>query len=154
MLADAELAVSPHLQPEDRGVHLGDPAARRFLQRVLDALPVDVFVVDDDARIVAMNRRPSDPSDAALERALGKRFGDYVDCVNSTEAGCGRGKACGVCLIRGSVGRVIAGEEVLRQPVALTVHQGLETVGLKVILSAAPLEDGDRRLALVAVEQG
>lgn len=87
------------------------------LRAVLDAIPVPVFVVDEDVRVLDMNEaaRPL-AGDVNPAEVLYRRGGHVLHCIHAHDVpeGCGRGPSCKDCAIRNSVTAAFAGHRVVR----------------------------------------
>ncbi|MBH1940259.1 PAS domain-containing protein [Mobilitalea sibirica] len=79
----------------------------QYMKEFFDLIPIGMVIVDSDTRIKAVNRTIIDMmgGDGIVE--LGKRFGDGFRCVESLIGGCGSGKACIMCEIRGTIMKAI-----------------------------------------------
>jgi len=74
--------------------------AKKFLE-LFDA---PVFLVDDDARVMAANRLALAIADKPGGIAEGRLCGDVIACVNAIlESGCGKTRFCPDCTFRNSV---------------------------------------------------
>ncbi|HVO21173.1 MAG TPA: PAS domain-containing protein [Anaeromyxobacter sp.] len=128
------------------------------LRAVLDAFPSPTLVVDADVRALYLNRAAHRAlgldTPAAAERALLQRGGHLLHCIRSgeTAGGCGRSPACKRCLIRASVGRAVTDDATTRTRAFLQVHTPQGIAEAHFLVSAAGVQVGDRRLALVTLE--
>ncbi len=124
-----------------------------FLRGVLDALPVPLFVTDDDVTILALN-----PAAAAMAKPgaakLHLRGGELLGCVHASETpgGCGRSPACDRCVVRSSVRSAFGGAPVRRERADLELHGDGEVRTAHVLVTASPLEHAGRRMVLLALE--
>ncbi len=85
-----------------------------FLQKLIDAVPAMLFIVDYDVRIIHLNRAASQVVGSAKEKVLMKRGGEILHCLhaNATAEGCGGSQWCTECVIRNSVYRAFEGQDV------------------------------------------
>ncbi len=75
----------------------------------LECLGAPVFLVDDDARILAANRRGREYVGKPLSAIRNQLCGDAMDCVNADlPGGCGKTESCAACAIRNSVTHTLA----------------------------------------------
>lgn len=84
---------------------------------ILDAMPQPLLVVDDDVRIVELNKAALGLMNGTRQEVLRLRGGEAMHCIHSTDApgGCGRGPHCRECVIRNSVREAMTGKPVHRQ---------------------------------------
>jgi signal transduction histidine kinase len=125
---------------------------------LFEAYPAPTFIVDDDVRLLRMNRAArsllGDAGDAAP--LLLTRSGEALHCVNASGAGgCGRQDACSECVIRGSVEQALARRAVHRARAFMQVRNGAGDTDVCVLVSASPLvEDGALRAVLTLENVG
>jgi signal transduction histidine kinase len=128
------------------------PEGPEFFQSLFDAIPVPAFAVDEDVRILHLNRAAAEL--AGPERpALNQRGGEVLAClqaVNNPE-GCGRGEACQSCVIRGSVVSAAAGGRVYRREAQVEVA-GPELRVLDLRVTASPFHFQGRGHVLLILE--
>jgi nitrogen fixation/metabolism regulation signal transduction histidine kinase len=122
-----------------------------FPGAVLEALPIPVFLVDEDMRIATCN-----PAAAAYlastEAAIGhRRGGEVLHCLHSAN-GCGRGAGCGDCVIRQVVGAVFHGHRTTRQKADLQLLHDGRMRDVQLWLTATPFYQQGRQWALVVLE--
>jgi hypothetical protein len=128
-----------------------ESAAAAFSSTVFDALPFAAFVADDDMRVLAVNpaaRRLLGAGDVA---ELRQRHGEALHCINSGD-GCGRSAACQECVVRGLTTFAIKGGEPARRRARLEYYEEGNVQQMYALVTAAPLEYGGRRCALVCIE--
>jgi len=118
---------------------------------VLDASPVDIYLVDDDVQLKALNtRRLADFGGA--EHSYGVRFGEILNCVNSKAAGCGRSKACKNCVIRGSVNDAIHSKQSFRKKTRFAYESDGTEKNAFLMITATPFAFNGKPEALLCVE--
>jgi PAS domain-containing protein len=123
------------------------------LAAALDNLPMLVFLVDDDVRILHANRAAAQLGEQGRDLLL-RRAGDALGCLNAIEApgGCGTGARCRSCPIRTSVREAMETGKLLRERVRFQrVRGGVSSEGFFVV-SSSPLESGGRRLVVLTLE--
>lgn len=91
---------------------------RNNLQSVLEALPLGVALVGEDAVVKWVNRPLLEMFGLEEDHVRGRRFGEATHCFYSMEKGCGEGERCRLCGVRQNV-RLVAGEGKARQDVIL-----------------------------------
>jgi signal transduction histidine kinase len=70
----------------------------RHLARILDHSHALIMVLDDERRLVYCTREVLDLVRAGgIEEVWGRRPGDFLQCVNAREGGCGTGPSCCDC---------------------------------------------------------
>jgi PAS domain S-box-containing protein len=132
------------------------PYGRRAAADAFDAYPAPTFVVDDDTRLLRVNRSAGVllGHDADPGPLLGLRCGDALHCVHAAgEGGCGRQEACKECGIRGSVSRALKTSAVYRVLTFMRLRPpGQELAEVCALVSASPVvHDGVTR-ALLTLE--
>jgi PAS domain S-box-containing protein len=124
------------------------------LQRVLDATPTVLLVLDERKRIQSINRSGLERLSRAESSVIGKRIGEYLGCVKREESvrGCGFGHFCRDCVIRLSLARCLAtGERVLRAEESI-VQDHIQNPPLYFRINVVPLEFHAKRWAVVSLE--
>lgn len=124
-----------------------------FCRSILDALPAPVFIVDDDMRIIDLNRMATAVFDLDLPTAFRQRGGQALHCLHATDvpAGCGRGPFCRACVMRNAVNESLKGTYVTRRrtKVEFQLPGGTRKLDLLVTASRVP---GPERLTLLILE--
>jgi hypothetical protein len=125
-----------------------------FALPVLEVLPFPVLVVDDDVRILAMNRSAERLVGERADIVLRKRSGEVLNCVHhgDTLEGCGRGPACADCVIRTSVDGAFRGNQLVHQRARLEVRQGDTVKDVFVLVTASPFPLGGRTYTVLVIE--
>ena len=126
----------------------------RYYHSILDAMPLPVFVVDDDVRVVDCNAAAT--AFAAAERAqlLRRRGGEVLHCLHALDVaeGCGRGPHCGTCAIRGSVKSAFSGEAVSRRRMRAELGTRESLTEVDLLVTSVPFAFEGRQLALLIFE--
>lgn len=80
------------------------------LKTVIDNLPIAIFVVDKERRLVLSNRMAIAIHGIDRRRSTAKRLGDIVGCANAdeNEKGCGFSPLCGFCQVKAMVERTFS----------------------------------------------
>lgn len=124
-----------------------------FYRSILDAMPVPVFVVDDDMRVIDINRTASIVFRMELPAVIHQRGGQALHCVHATDvpAGCGRGPFCKSCVVRNSVNESMKGGTISRRRTKVEIRLGDKTRKLDILVTASPVPGPDR-LSLLILE--
>jgi PAS domain-containing protein len=125
-----------------------------FHRVLFDAMPLPVFVVDDDVCIFDYN--------AAAGRLLGKgkrlilrhRGGEVLNCIHAAETpeGCGRAPACRDCVVRKSVRAASRGRRVTRQRVQMELVRNGKIILLDLQVTCQPFNYGQSSYILLVLE--
>ena len=111
-----------------------------FHRMLFDAMPMPVFVVDGDVRILecyAAAVRWFGPDKQAVVKRLA---GDVLHCVHvlKTLEGCGRTPACPDCPVRKAVQSASRGQRVTRQEMQMELVAGGRTSRVDLQISCSP----------------
>jgi PAS domain-containing protein len=132
-------------------------AAPQLLTQIFEALPAPTFLVDDDV-VVQLANRAGRALAALPEGALVplERGGELLNCVHSEEHpdGCGRAEACRTCVVRGAVASALTIGEVAREQTTFDLRDPATGAvrSLTVLISAAPVDIEEARLAVLTIE--
>jgi len=76
-----------------------------ILKMTFDIVPVCVLVLDDDTLVRYINKSALTLINKGYEEVLGRKIGDSIGCISSTEnkEGCGYGSMCAGCELKKSV---------------------------------------------------
>jgi hypothetical protein len=124
---------------------------------ILDAVPLPIFVVDQDVRVLDCNSAAARLLAAEGGRYHNRRGGEVLNCVHAqdTPEGCGHGPACQDCVIRNSVGAAFAGNGVVRKRADVQLVRGESRLEMRLLITAAPVElEGVRRVLLTIEDIG
>ncbi len=97
------------------------------LQKVFDAVPAILAVIDEVQRIKRFNRSGLEALSLNEEDAVGRRLGDVLQCANrnTSKRGCGFGSKCRQCGLRERILRCLkAGETILNAETTI-LKQGI-----------------------------
>lgn len=125
------------------------------LHRVIfDAMPMPVFVVDEDVSILEYNSAAAALIGGSKRAVLQRKGGEVLHCVHAAETprGCGHSKACPACVIRNSVNAASRGQAVAREPAELELWDGAKRVRLKVKVSTQPFSYEKHSFVLLVLE--
>jgi PAS domain-containing protein len=125
-----------------------------FHRVVFDAVPIPVFVVDNDVTVLEYNAAAAQFLGGQKHFLLRRRGGDVLHCVHSSDSaeGCGRGLACPDCIIRKSVRAAARGRRVTRRWAELDLVKGGRAKQVKVRLSCQPFKHEGHAYVLLMFE--
>jgi PAS domain-containing protein len=125
-----------------------------FDRTIFDAIPIPVFVVDDDVRVLDLNGAAAQFCSQEREQIYRRRGGEILHCLRSLDVpeGCGRGPACKTCVIRNSVKRSLIGQTVSRKRMVMFVAQELGIREMQVLVTACPMPQGHEARAVLMME--
>lgn len=125
----------------------------KYMRKIFNAIPLPVFVVDNDVRVLLPNITAKKILDIPETGYQGKRGGDVIRCANSMEKGCGTGRFCEECVIRNSVTDAIANNRnVYHRKIRMKLVRPAGTVQVNLLVTVSPFEHEGERLALVLLE--
>ena len=125
-----------------------------YLRSILDAVPIPVYLIDDDLRIHDANAAGSQQLPVSLGHSVRNRCGDVFQCVHALRhaEGCGRSAECENCTVRASVKKAAQGQCLAREKARLAVQRDRTETGLFFEVTAAPLSFERFRGAVVTME--
>ena len=125
-----------------------------FYRTILDAIPIPVFVVDDDVQKRDLNAAAASLIGLDKKASYRRRGGQVLHCLHASDVTeeCGRGPACRECAIRNLVKQCLTGRIITRKRVNLQVTRDSAHIDLQVLMTVSPLPDDGERLALLMME--
>lgn len=125
-----------------------------FHRVLFDAMPLPVFVVDENVSIFDYNAAAAKWIGKNKRLILRHRGGEVLDCLHAAEApeGCGRAPACQDCVVRNSVRAAARGRRVTRQAAQMEFVRKGKTVALDLQVSCQPFKYGRSRFVLLVLE--
>jgi len=125
-----------------------------FHGRLLDAIPLVIFVVDNDVRIVDYNNAAAEMFSADVNRIFDMRGGEVLHCLHRLDVpgGCGKGPFCQTCVIRNSVALSAKGNSVIRTHTKLELCNGSTGQILDVLITTSPMPSSKGNLSILIVE--
>jgi len=128
--------------------------SKDYLELILDMIPVMLFVVDRDVRVLDANKAAEKVLGKTGDSAIGNPCGDVFRCVNAFEAegGCGTGAFCPDCVIRNSVQEAYEGRAVTREYQAMRLQDEKGEKSFHVQVSTTPVEVQGEKLVLLTLE--
>lgn len=126
-----------------------------FLKNLFDALPIITFVVDEEGRVISLNKTTKEILNITDEDAHLKRGGEIFNCIYHSlhPEGCGYHENCKKCTVRLNAMKAIEGQNIHRSKAKLAVFdKNREIHELALLLSAAPVNYKEKRFAIVIIE--
>jgi hypothetical protein len=111
-------------------------------------------VVDDDVRILYLNRAAAEAFGKDGQGPHMKRGGDALHCLQATRTpgGCGRADACRDCVLRNSVDEAFRGGKVYRKKTVMTIAADGCQRDLHVLVTTSPFQFHGKAYALLILE--
>jgi PAS domain-containing protein len=125
------------------------------LHRVLfDAMPLPVFVVDDDVNILEYNSAAARLLKQDERSGIHRRGGDVLYCLHAKETpeGCGRSPACADCRLREAVRTAAGGRSVNRQWAEMELMQEGKPTKVSLRVSCQPFTYEKSAFVLLVLE--
>ncbi|MFB3917265.1 MAG: PAS domain-containing protein [Terriglobales bacterium] len=121
---------------------------------IMNAIPVPIFLVDDDVRILDLNLAASTSFGLSKEAIYSRRGGDALHCLHSYEVpeGCGRAPACKKCVIRNAVGSSVKGTSTTRRRMKFEIRTEGKITELELLISASPFPQAGQNVVLLVIE--
>ncbi|HEY5909948.1 MAG TPA: PAS domain-containing protein [Verrucomicrobiae bacterium] len=125
---------------------------RQYMRPVFDAIPLPMFIVDSDVRILDKNAAADQVLGFDPETALYQRGGDALNCIHAQAKGCGQSGPCRQCVIRTSVKQALEGQKTHRRLHQAELHHQEETVVIDLLVTTTPLMGGEVPQVLIILE--
>lgn len=127
------------------------------LPPTMNVVPVPVFLMDADARIVDCNEAARETIRGARHLRLRSLCGDVLHCVNACSApeACGKTESCKDCKVRGAIRSAIEGNPVRRLKANMRVMGDGPKGGerpLDVFVSAARIDGSTEPRVMLVME--
>ncbi|MFB3815245.1 MAG: PAS domain-containing protein [Terriglobales bacterium] len=121
---------------------------------LVNAIPVPLFLVDDDVRILDLNAAATTTFGVTRHAVYQRRGGEALHCLHSQDVpeGCGRAPACRQCIIRNSVSSSLTGITATRRRMKFELRTGPQKTELELLISASPFLQANGKLVLLIVE--
>jgi hypothetical protein len=125
-----------------------------FYRRLLDAMPLMIFVVDGDVRIHDLNAAAATVFGLEKAAILRRRGGDVLQCLHAQDVpeGCGGGPFCRTCVLRTAVTQSMQGHAVTRRRTTANVVCRGRRKPLELLITARPLPGSDDPRTLLILE--
>ena len=124
------------------------------IESILNAIPLPIFLVDEDVRIFWSNLGAAPMPDMEPDLVFLRRCGEVFHCLHAVEstAGCGRTEFCKDCPIRNSVQQSIKGQRVVRKKNRMKMVGRDKVVEINLLVTTAPFAYQDESLVLLLLE--
>ena len=125
-----------------------------YYRTLLDAMPLMIFVVDDDVVVQDLNQAAAAVFGQDKATVINRRGGDVLHCLHAHDVpeGCGRAPFCKTCVIRNAVTKCLQGQTVTRKRTNVELLLGGSTKNLALLITACPLPNNDVPLVLLIIE--
>jgi PAS domain-containing protein len=124
------------------------------IESILEAIPLPIFLVDEDVRIFWSNQSAAPLLDREPDLVFLKRCGEVMHCRHAMEstAGCGSTEFCKDCPIRNSVQQSIKGQRVVRKKNKMRMVGKDQVMEINLLVTTAPFAYQDESLVLLILE--
>jgi hypothetical protein len=121
---------------------------------LLNAIPVPIFIVDEDVRILDLNVAASTAFGLSKGAICSRRTGEVLHCLHSKEVpeGCGRAPSCKDCIIRNSVSKCLAAVSTTQRRMKFQIRTEGRKTELELLISASPLPEAGKNAVLLVME--
>jgi len=125
-----------------------------IIKSILHAIPLPIFIVDEDVRIFWSNQSAAPLLDMEPDLVFLRRCGEVFHCVHAVESaeGCGRTEFCKDCPIRNSVQQSIRGQRVVREKNTMRMVGKEQVVEANLLVTTAPFAYQGESLVLLILE--
>jgi PAS domain-containing protein len=125
-----------------------------FHRMLFDAMPMPVFVVDEDVRILECNAAAVRLFGPDKQTIIKRRGGEVLHCVHAKEApeGCGRAPVCPDCPVRKAVQAASRGQRVTRQKARMELSAKGKTTKMDFQISCSPFNYERAKFILLVLE--
>jgi PAS domain-containing protein len=125
-----------------------------FHRMLFDAMPMPVFVVDDDVCILECNAAAARLFGPDKQTVVKRRGGEVLHCVHAKEVpeGCGRAPACSDCPVRKTVQAAARGRPVTRQKARMELVVGSKISKVNLQISCSPFTYERSKFFLLVLE--
>jgi PAS domain-containing protein len=125
-----------------------------LIEIILEAIPLPIFIVDEDVRIFWSNQSAALLLDVEPDLVFLRRCGEVFHCLHAVESttGCGRTEFCKDCPIRNSVQKSIQGQRVVRKKNKMPMVRNEKVVEINLLVTTAPFPYQDESLVLLILE--
>jgi PAS domain S-box-containing protein len=126
----------------------------RYYKTILDAIPLIIFIVDNDVRIRDLNQAAATAFGLDKATVLNRRGGEVLHCLHAHDVpeGCGRAEFCQNCVIRNSVTKCLAGQAVTRRRTKAELVLEETKKKIELLITASPMPSPEEMLVLLIIE--
>jgi hypothetical protein len=123
----------------------------QYYNTLLDAIPLPIFVVNDDVRIMDFNTAAYAFLEDARNLVLNRRGGEALHCFHANDVadGCGHGPQCGTCVLRNSVGEALKGKQTHRVKTKAKLMVKGSATDVDLLVTSAPIPGSDDRALMI-----
>jgi len=125
------------------------------LSAILDHAPIIMALVDRERRVRKINRVAADFTDRPVEKMIGLRGGEALNCLHSLDSpkGCGFGPFCERCQVRATVIDTFeTGNTHHQVEVKFPIAHGEFQEERQILVSTTPLDVLENQMVLVYIE--
>ena len=121
---------------------------------LFDAVPLPIFLVDDDVRILDFNPAAGELMNQDRQVVLTRRGGEALHCLHSRDVqeGCGQGPHCTDCVLRRSVTRSLQQGERVREKSVMELRRDGGDRTIDLVVTTSPVTIEGRTMALLILE--
>ncbi len=119
---------------------------------LLNAIPVPMFIVDEDVRILDSNAAAEKVFGLSKDAIRSRRGGEALGCLRAQAAGCGKSAACKSCVIRNSVSKCLDALSTTQRRMKFEVQTDAGKAELELLISTCPLPEAGTNAVLLIVE--
>ena len=121
---------------------------------LFDAMPMPVFVMDEDMRILECNAAATRLFGPDKQTVVKQRGGEVLHCVNAVKVpeGCGHAPACPDCPVRKAVQAAARGRPVTRQKARMELVAGGKTAKVNLHISCSSFTFERSKFILLVLE--
>lgn len=125
------------------------------LNEIFENAATALILVDDDVKVLNINRSGVELTGLTKQAVLGKLGGEVMNCVNAFENGivvCGKGMNCGHCNLRGLVNESFAtGRDQYKVEGILDVIHDENVIRLELQISISLVHINENKYALITI---
>jgi PAS domain-containing protein len=123
-------------------------------QTILNAIPLMIFVVDNDVRIRDLNQAAATVFGLDKATILNRRGGEVLHCLHAYDVpeGCGRAPFCQNCVIRNSVTKCLEGQAVTRRRTKAELLLAGTKKEIELLITASPMPIREEVQVLLILE--
>lgn len=125
---------------------------KAFYREIIDAMPLIIFIVDDDVKIHDLNKEASNVFHLRKSQVYDKRGGEVLNCVHSLDKGCGKDPHCKDCIIRNSVAECFEKHATTRKRTRVDLKTGNKVRSIDLLITTQPFKYTEKKYALLILE--
>lgn len=123
-------------------------------EALLNAIPMPVFIVDENLVINNINNAAEDIFNLKKARVMHDRWGSALKCVNSSDNanGCGNSAECEDCIIRHSIAECFNGFPIIQRKTSIKLNTVGFELGSELLITVNQIINSKHVLALFMIE--